>query len=333
MTPLLNTSDGKHTSPPSIDRPLLEAAANWYVHLKSESPETIDHAALERWIATSDAHRRAWDLVQQLDRHLGSMPSRLALPALQGAQQRRRATLKVLALLMTASTVGWVAKENTSWRAWNAGYKTEPGERRTITLADGGSLELNTDTAVDIQYDDTRRLIRLHQGEIMIRTAADDRGGIESRNFMVETRQGNIRALGTRFSVRSNKESTFAAVFEHAVEITPLHTKDNPVLVEAGQQAIFTDTTVNPPLPLERHHAAWTRGMLIAVDQRMDEFVMELTRYRRGHLHCNPAIANMRVTGAYRLDDIDAVLESLAASHPIRVRYFTRFWAQIEPVT
>ncbi|WP_162274196.1 FecR domain-containing protein [Herminiimonas arsenitoxidans] len=332
MTPLLSAADGVRKSAALIDRTLLEAAANWYVDLKSQTSADFDHAALERWIATSDAHRRAWDLVQQLERHLGSMPSQLALPALQGAQQRRRTALKVLTLLLTAGTAGWAAHETTPWRAWSADYKTAPGERRTITLADGGTLELNTDTALDIRYDATRRVIRLHQGEIMIRTATDNAAGTASRDFIVETRQGSIRALGTRFSVRSDKGSTLVAVFEHAVEVAPFDTTESPVRVEAGQQAVFTDKAVGSLVPLERSQGAWTRGMLIAVDQRMDTFLAELSRYKRGQLHCDPAVAAMQITGAYRLDDIDAVLESLAASHAIRVRYFTRYWVQVGPL-
>ncbi|MNR83571.1 fec operon regulator FecR [compost metagenome] len=329
MTPLLSAARTSATAP---DRALLEAAANWYVDLKSQSSASFDHAALERWIASSDAHKRAWDLVQQLDRRLGSMPSALALPALQGAQQGRRTALKVLTLLLTAGTAGWAAHETTPWRSWSADYKTAPGERRTITLADGGTLELNTDTALDIRYDATRRVIRLHQGEIMIRTAADNNvAGAAARAFVVETRQGSIRALGTRFSVRSEQERSLVAVFEHAVEIAPIGSTEPPLRLEAGQQAVFSDSTVTAPTPLERSMGAWTRGMLIAVDQRMDSFLAELARYRRGRLHCDPAVAAMQVTGAYRLDDIDAVLESLAASHAIRVRYFTRYWVEVGP--
>lgn len=328
----LSGADSKREAAASIDRSILEAAANWYVHLKSEPSCSVEHAALERWIATSDAHRRAWDLVQQLDRHLASMPAGLAIPALKGAQQRRRSTLKVLTLLLTAGTASWTAYETTPWRTWSADYRTEPGKRRTLTLADGGVLELNTDTAVDIRYDSTRRLIRLHHGEIMIRTAADNLSapGMPSRSFIVETAQGSIRALGTRFSVRRDEESTQVAVFEHAVEIRPFESSQ-PIRIEAGQQTTFTGTTVAAPAALARNQAAWTNGMLVAVDQRMDVFLKELARYRRGRIHCDPAVAAMQVTGAYRTDDIDAVLESLAASHPIRVRYFTRYWVQVEP--
>ena len=55
----------------------------------------------------------------------------------------------------------------------------------------------------------------------------------------------------------------------------------------------------------------------------------ELARYRRGRLACDASVARRPVTGTYRLDDIDAVLESLCASHGLQVTYFTRYWATV----
>ncbi|HWV62954.1 MAG TPA: FecR domain-containing protein [Oxalicibacterium sp.] len=330
LTPLFPAADARHK--PAIDRAILEAAADWHVRRQDGVLDAAGQIDFERWLAADDNHRRAWDLACRLGRHLGDMPAELALPALEGAQQRRRTALKALTLLATAG-LGWTICETLPWDAWNADYRTAPGEQRAITLADGGTLELNTDTLVDIRYDDARRLIRLRRGEIMIRTAADNRASAShaARRFIVETPQGGICALGTRFSVRSDETQTLVAVYEHAVEITPAAANAAPVRIEAGTQATFSTHDVSVARPVERNRDAWTRGMLVAIDRRMDDFLAELARYRRGHLQCDPAIAAMRITGAYRLDDTDAVLESLAASHPVRVRHFTRYWVQVGP--
>ncbi|MDO8306387.1 FecR domain-containing protein [Herminiimonas sp.] len=330
MTPLLS-SGNKKTPPLLIDRSILEAAANWYVHLKSGTPGAIELATFERWLADDEMHRRAWSLVQKMERHLGSLPSSLALPALKNVQTQRRATMKVLTLLVASGGTGWLTYERTPWRSWAADYRTDPGRQKTIQLADGGSLELNTDTAVDIRYDANIRLMRLHEGEIMIRTAQDIPSGAQSspRPFIVETPQGRIRALGTRFSVRSNDGVTHVAVFEHAVEITPLDMQGKPVRIEAGQQADFSVMKISDAHTVQRNQEAWTRGMLVAVDWRLEDFLAELSRYKRGRIYCDPAIADMKVTGAYRIDNTDLVLDSLTTSHPIQVKYFTRFWVQV----
>lgn len=301
------------------------------MHLKSDTHGEAEHIKFERWLAENEMHRRAWSLLQKMEQHLGNMPSSLALPALKNVQTQRRATMKALSLFIASGAAGWLTYEATPWRSWTADYRTEPGRQKTIQLADGGSVELNTDTAMDIRYDANTRLMRLHQGEIMVKTAQDIPSGNQStpRPFIVETPQGRIRALGTRFSVRSNEGMTHVAVFEHAVEITPHDQPELAMLIEAGQQADFSKIKISDTRDLERNQAAWTHGMLVAVDWRLDDFLAELSRYKRGRIQCDPAIADMKVTGAYRIDNTDLVLDSLTTSHPIQVKYFTRFWVQV----
>lgn len=332
LSPLLSADNRKSPQLP-IDRSILEAAAYWHVHLKSAN--AADHSKFERWLDEDELHRRAWSLVQRMEQHLGNLPASLALPALKNAQTQRRATIKTLSLLIASGAAGWLTYEATPWRSWAADYRTQPGRQKTIQLADGGVLELNTDTAVDIRYDNSTRLMRLHQGEIMIKTAPDISSGTRSvpRPLIVETPQGRIRALGTRFSVRTHNDTTHVAVFEHAVEITPLDMQGQPVRIEAGQQADFSAMKISNAHTINRNQEAWTRGMLVAVDWRLEDFLAELSRYKRGRIQCDPAIADLRVTGAYRLGDADLILDSLTTSHPVQVKYFTRFWVQVSAKT
>ena len=54
---------------------------------------------------------------------------------------------------------------------------------------------------------------------------------------------------------------------------------------------------------------------------RLDAFAAELGRYRPGLLRCDPAVAPLRVSGAFQLHDTDAVLAALPATLPVSVRY------------
>ncbi|SUD75518.1 putative transmembrane sensor [Pseudomonas putida] len=74
---------------------------------------------------------------------------------------------------------------------------------------------------------------------------------------------------------------------------------------------------------------AWGRGLLIANDQRLDAFISNLSRYRPGWLRCTPAVAGLRISGTYRLDDTDQILRALTTSLPVQVQVRTRFWVTI----
>ncbi|MNG23381.1 fec operon regulator FecR [compost metagenome] len=77
---------------------------------------------------------------------------------------------------------------------------------------------------------------------------------------------------------------------------------------------------------------AWTRDMLVADDWRLGDFIAQLQRYRSGHLGCDPAVAALRISGAFHLGNTDTVLDNLTSTLPVRIRRFSRYWVSVEPV-
>lgn len=211
-----------------------------------------------------------------------------------------------------------------------ADYRTPVGERREIVLADGSRLHLNTGTAIDVRFDAGQRLVVLHAGEVHIDTGAD-RDSSTYRPFLVQTAQGRIRALGTRFGVRLAQDESRVAVTQGAVEITPA--SGAQLVVQAGQQARFSQTGVTGPQPLETGAEDWLQGVLRVRDLRLDDFLAELGRYRQGLLRCDPAVGALRVSGVFQLRDTDAVLDSLPDALPVNVLYRTRYWVTVVPVS
>ncbi|MFS2054107.1 FecR domain-containing protein [Variovorax sp. CT11-76] len=216
----------------------------------------------------------------------------------------------------------WQSAEQLS-RRFGADVSTATGERRHLTLPDGSGLDLDTASAVSLDFDDTQRLLRHRAGEILIETAPDP------RPFLVQTAHASLRALGTRFVVRSDDARGRLGVLEGAVEIRPARNPGAPVIVPAGRQAFFSATSVSAPRALPAGADAWARGVLYAEEMRLADFAAELARYRSGALHCDPAAAEIRVSGAFQLDDTDRILELLARTLPVRIESRTRYWVTI----
>lgn len=202
------------------------------------------------------------------------------------------------------------------------------GQRRELSLPDGGRLVLNTDSAVDVNYTGHERLLTLRRGELLVETRPDHAG---NRPFIVATRHGRIRALGTRFIVRLDDDSSRVTVLEHAVQIAPRAPSATVRRVEAGWQSRFDADHANLPVAATPQTGAWTQGMLMAQDMRLDAFAAELARYRPGLLRVEPEVAGLRLTGAFRLDDTETVLDSLARMLPVDVLYRSRYWVTIAP--
>lgn len=314
--------------PQSLDHATLEAAARWYVDLRGEVPDEATREAHRRWLERDPRHVQAWERLARLQDKLGQVSPGIARPTLANARAKRRDVLKVLSILLAAGGAGTLAWNTTPLPTLLADQRTGTGERRRLRLDDGSQLQLNTATAVDIRYTGQLREVRLLAGEIMIETARDQL----ARPFIVHTGEGSIRALGTRFIVRSEAGRTQVSVQAHAVEVRCATLPASVVRVDAGQQLSFGSDSLESVLSANPLADAWTRDMLVVNDWRLADFITELQRYRPGHLGCDPSIAALRLSGAFHLGSTDTILDNLTATLPVRIRRFSRYWASVEPV-
>lgn len=312
-------------TPPDLKT--LEAAATWYVQLNDGTPDEARTHAWQAWLQASPQHAAAWARVEALQQQWAKMPRQAALSGLGAAQKQRRAVLKILGMLLAVGGCSWLAVEQVPYRAVLAQHRTHTRERRSLKLDDGTQLELNTGTALDIRFDAHQRLIQLYEGEILVQTAKDP----ARRPLIVSTGDGTIKALGTQFSVRQLEDSTHVGVLEAAVEVRPRRQPEQALRLEAGQQVTFDHDALENARPLPPGSAAWVRGMLSVDDWRLGDFITELGRYRPGVLRCAPQVQDLSISGAFRIDDTDTVLENLSKTLPVRVRYLTRYWVSIEP--
>nr|WP_282100088.1 FecR domain-containing protein [Thauera aromatica] len=314
----------------------MEQAAEWFALLLSGEATATDRCRWENWLSASDEHRQAWSYVENLNRRLSPIKSspepRLTACAYQQASNtrgQRRQVLVGIATLAGTGLLGWATWRHTALPgitlAWTADYRTGTGEVREITLADGTRVWLNTASAFNQDYQPSQRLLHLVRGEILIDTSHD----LLQRPFYVETAQGRLRALGTRFTVRADDDAqTTLAVFEGAVEVQP---RTGTTIVRAGQQVRFTADGMSGTVPADPAREAWTRGLLIAQNIPLAEVVAELRRHHLGYLGLAPELTELRVFGSYPANAPEQALAMLETVMPIQVRRPLSWWISIEP--
>ncbi|ABR89798.1 Fe2+-dicitrate sensor, membrane component [Janthinobacterium sp. Marseille] len=313
-----------------IDASIVKQAIVWLVTLQSGGASPTDERACEAWRAADSRHEQAWQRLHGLGQDFRASSNVLASPLLRSVlrnseRNNRRIVLKSLFGLALIGGTATVVRKQPAWQSAMAEHQTATGEQRRIVLADGTRILLNTATAIDVHFDDQLRLVILHRGEILIETAQDEAG----RPFELATSNGTIRPIGTRFTVRHSDRpsSTAVAVLEGAVRVTP--GQGNSVRINAGEQTHFTELAALAPFALDDSAAAWTDGVLVVERMRLADFVTELDRYRPGVLRCDPAVADLLVSGSFPLRDPDAVLALLAETLPLQVRTLTRYWATV----
>lgn len=320
---------------PHIPPEVARRAVEWLVELHADDATDINRQALQQWLGQHPDHERAWQRIEAVnDQLLGRLRSTASPTASALAHAtlvprrsiKRRDAMKTLAVLLFVGGTAWVAEDKTPWREWMADERTAVGERRTIALPDGTTVALNTDSAINVRFTATERRMRLVGGEILVTTGQDSVG----RPFTVETAQGELQPLGTRFAVRQQPDASRVDVFEGAVVIRP-HREGLTHTLRAGEQASFTRTAIGEPMAANDGDTAWTDGMLIASGMRLQDFLAELDRHRPGRLSCDPAITDLRVSGTYPLADTDRILDTLRTTLPVEVHFLTRYWVTLKP--
>ena len=315
----------------ATEQALLGEAADWLItlHYGDDKPSAEDLAAFGRWRQQSAAHGAAWVRAESMLGTFAQVPPDVCKQTLAAARRPdRRRSLAALGSLLFAAPASWLAWRELSWREWAADEITATGEQRSLVLPDGSRLTLNTASAIAIRFTGAERRVRLLAGEILVTTQPDPSPSY--RPFLVQTRAGTVQALGTRFSVRRLDETTTrVAVFEHAVRIQTAQGASR--LLRAGDGADFGAADIGATAEVQASAALWERGMLLARNMRLADVVAELARYRNGTLQCAPAVAELRVSGAVSLKDVDAGLELLAQSLPVRIAHQAKGAATVVP--
>lgn len=305
-------------------RQALGEAARWLARLAATPEDPQLHQACRQWQGQHPTNHWAWQRVEAMQSTLRQLPPALGCRVLDspGSALRleRRAVLKGIVLLAGSGALGWSGYRQAP--IWLAAQRTAIGERRSLTLVDGTRLELNTDTAVDIEFGTRERLIHLRAGEILLQTGADP------RPLRVLSAQGSLRALGTRFSVRQFDGATRLNVLEHAVAVRPFLLADEQV-VAAGMGLEFSDNLLGAQLTLEPNADSWVRGHLVVSGWPLRRLLTELSRYRSGYLGCSEEVGHLQLSGAFPVDDIDKALASVARALPVQIVRRTRYWTRV----
>ncbi len=229
------------------------------------------------------------------------------------------------------NVLGQIAVAATSilvgWAIWSIQfrpiiYETKTGEQRHIRLRDGSTLDLNTQTRVEVRLDKLSRNVALIAGEAFFDVHADP-----SRPFRVSVGTAVIDVLGTRFDVDRHSDTAAVSVVEGRVAISsaarpPIavtgETDGNQrtagvqhpvksVELSAGQQAnILSDGQVrHAPSPDITQAASWRQQKLWFDGQTLAEISDEFNRYNiTPKLHIEgAALREQRISGVFKAND------------------------------
>ncbi|MGF6394658.1 FecR domain-containing protein [Pseudomonas plecoglossicida] len=304
----------------------VDQAIEWLVKLRYDTPSARTEQQFQQWLAGNPHNAQAWQRVSGLGDELSGLPAQLSRRTLEGSQRQRisrRDQLKLLAVLAVGGGLGWAAREPLGLPELMADSSTRIGQRRQFQGSDGSRIQLNTASAIDLQYSATQRELTLVRGEISL-----DSNGADNRPFRIATRVGTLGTRDGQVLLREDDQGLLLAVRRGDVTLFPSSPASRHI--HAGEVLHVARNGDYRPVTLHADPWGWTDGVLSVQQMPLGEFATELARYRPGLLRCAPEVAALKVSGTYQLDDTEQILRLLARSLPVRIDYRTRYWVTID---
>jgi transmembrane sensor len=218
----------------------------------------------------------------------------------------------VLALgLVLVAALGWQR-----WPDDRVVYQTPVGGINTVPLEDGSRATLSTDSLIRVALESNERRVELDKGEVFFDVAKDP-----ARPFVVLAGDQRVVAVGTKFSVRRNAEGIRVVVAEGLVRLERAGAKNAELPAGAVARTTGADVMVHEQATREVEQLlSWRTGHIMFRDTALAEAVAEFNRYNvRKIVIADPAIADIRLGGSFRSDNVPAFLWLLQNGFPVAV--------------
>lgn len=366
----------KSSNRKQLNAQIYSEASDWLIEFRSGDIDAAGRKEFYDWLRTSPEHMRAylelaaiWNEGAALDEqrvfddtalmaafaeqdNITSFPSRTTdssrSEAGRGSPGLLTARVRVAAIAASVlvATLGipywYVHIRNT--------YDTSIGEQRTLTLDDGSTIELDSDSRIRIAYSGREREVELLDGQALFHVTHD-----ATRPFIVHTETTNIRAIGTQFDVYKRNTRTTVTVVEGRVAVVPTSDPissqkelsapaqpegngprhvpldrlpgistgaEDGIFLAAGEQATVDAQgalarTAQPDMAAV---TAWTQQQLTFKGTSLHEVAEQFNRYNQRRLVISdPQLAELKITGNFSSTDPASLIRFLEARPDIVV--------------
>lgn len=305
---------------------LREAAAAWVIRIDSGTLTPEEMTRLDAWVdadpAHADALREATRLWSDLDHQsVLAIARRRSGGHARPSRRPRRATRHAALLRNAAATfvgalicIGLLFHRDIDVLL-RADVSTGTGETRTLPLVGGGTLRLDTQTAVAFQDSASQRVLEVLAGRVEVEV-----GHADPRPFKVVVNDVAITDIGTVFQVDARDERTAVSVSQGEVQVMAF---GRTTAASAGERLVVGADAMPAVASVVDVDAldAWTRGRLVFEDRPLAHVVAELQRYYPGGIVLlDAAVGRRRVSGVFDASHPKSALRIIEKNLGLRLR-------------
>ncbi|PZR35358.1 FecR domain-containing protein [Caulobacter segnis] len=299
----------------------LQEAADWLIRLQRPEVDETDWLAFDAWLSDPGA-QAAYDAVQAVDEEIfqrgAAVRGELAEPRRVAAKRTLLIDWRWLGGLGAAAAAAAVAIAIAPWGDLlpqpDTLYTTDKGESRTLELADGSRVDMNTDSHLSVRLDKDARRVTVHEGQALFDVAHD-----RARPFLITAGDETVRVVGTKFDVRRRDGQLSVTVLRGLVEVST-DGEDNPIRLHPGQMLEHVEgaSGVSIRSVAAEDQIGWRSGRLVYRDQPLGRIVSDLNHYFVRPIRLDGEnTATLRFSGVLIVDGQEAMVRRLTSLMPL----------------
>jgi transmembrane sensor len=334
---------------------VLEQASHWWELLHGESASSADHREFGEWVARSPERVEAYLETARLVKAIKSprliWPSTAAEVLIREAKSSPETVLPFSTARVAASVDRRGVRRSHGPLAWAAAavlligvglvlfmletpqeFRTALGEQRSLLLADGSRVTLNTASTIEVDLHNGRREVHLVQGEALFEVAHDP-----ARPFVVRAGNARLEDAGTQFNVDMHSNDTTVTVVEGRVVVGSPGAREHagaqadnsgrgtvdPLILAANDRVLVTPAGVGAPQRGVNVAAsvAWTQRQLMFEHRPLSEVAEEFNRYNKDQIEIDSAeLKRQEVTGVFDAKDPASFVAFLSSVPGVEIR-------------
>jgi transmembrane sensor len=311
---------------------IVEQAIAWYLQVNAAQHDADVKAKFDSWIKQDTSHAKAYEQINRIFKPLEGIDVKAAKESIVSVlhterKLKRRRNASGIAFAITMFTAIYFGSQSTDVKVMLADNKTAIGESKTLVLPDQSSIIMNTNTALDVKFDQHQRIIKLYKGEVYVEVSKD-----ASRPFLVETEHGDIRALGTKFNVNRTSESTHVAMIESKVKacnqpsvfsnIIANSAQRVCVVLHTGQAVTIRNQSLDKVQEIDVDAiSSWTKGTVAFDAQPLPKVLSDLQRYSPKKITFSASELNaIKVSGVLPINDLPYAFNILADQFHLQIQ-------------
>ncbi|MFJ4429365.1 FecR family protein [Pseudomonas sp. NPDC089395] len=285
-----------------------QEALEWFSRLRQPGCDERERQAFGRW-CQDPRNAHAYAELEACWQQLQPPPARPRPQLAKVKRSRRGLGLALLCLLLLGALayLYWPLMQRLGSELY-----TDAGERRSVRLADGSTLHLDSASAMNVDLRTRTRELQLVQGQVYLEVKLDGRA------LEVQVDDARIQVFGTRLMVARHAGHDELVVFNGKAMIVQ---GADQRLVATGERVTFNEARIDPVHKADVKAAdAWRMGQLRASDMPLGEVIERLASYQgRRVWMMDEQTAYRRVSGDFNLDRPGETLQALAAGQQLQL--------------